>query len=140
MAVINEDDVRVWLDSQKLSITTLDSNLAEQITAEVLGAVSSAYSVEGWTTVINTPLIVRRVISMMYAGYTFHKKYSPDTDPGTYGELLLANAKTLLDGIVSGNITVISTLAAPTLVASSGASIADELISSEPMFTIGMQW
>lgn len=134
MAVIEIGEVNDWLDGQKASVASLDDSWLAQITAEVFGAVQSKYSTEHWTEPGNTPILIHRIISMKYAGWYFHKKYSPDTDPGTYGELLLTDANSLLQGLVNGALS----LPVPVVPLTGSAEIAAELINSEPVFRMDM--
>lgn len=140
-AIITVANVNAWLDTKKASISSLDDELAAQLTTRVFGAVSSRYSTENWVSNAYTPQLILEVISMLYAGYHFHKVYSTDTEPGMYGELLLRDANLLLDSIVNGNLSLASSGAIPVVPLTTGtAEIADELVLAEPKFSMDAEF
>lgn len=139
-ALIALTDVQAWLESTKTQVTAIEDTLAAQISSQVLGVVSSRYSTGTWLSAATTPLLIKRVISMFYAGYFYHRTFSNDSEPGAYGDRLLADAQILLDGIASGTITVVSDATVPVVVSGGLPSIAQELIDSEPVFSMSQEF
>lgn len=135
-ALITKDDVNVWLDSVKTNVATLEDGLADQITSTVLGAISQRYSVEGWLDPTTTPLLVKRIISMFYAGYFYHRTFSNDSEPGVYGDKLLADAQTLLDGVVAGTTVIPTSSSIPVVSVDPNPTFASELLLTDPVFSM----
>lgn len=140
-ALIAIEDVVVWVDREKTEsdIEELDEVLANQLTSAVLGVVSDVYDTEGWTTPETTPVLIRRIISMQYAGYLYHRIFSNDSITGEYGDRLLNDAKILLDGVVDGSLSILSDDSVSAVVnLFKSPAIAKELTSTEPKF--GMEY
>lgn len=138
--LIDVADIKAWLDATKTEVTAIEGALAGQIASQVLGVVSSRYNTGTWLTAATTPLLIKRVISMFYAGYFYHRTFSNDSEPGAYGDRLLADAQILLDGIANGTITVVSDATVPVVVNSGLPMIAQELIDSEPVFSMSQEF
>lgn len=103
MAHITEDDAQAWLEESKLEVGTLDAVMESQIASEVLGRISTAaYDVTGWTDSTTTPILVKKVIAMLYAGWFYDKVYSETSDTNDYALRLKAWAETLIMGIIGG--------------------------------------
>lgn len=113
---VTEEDVQAWLEPTKLSVTVIDIELEQQIVAEVFGALSSAYpdNVTAWTTAANTPVIVKKIVSMMIAGWMYLRAYSETDDGNPYGYRLIDAANTLLKSIIEGNIDIVEVPGVPT--------------------------
>lgn len=142
MAILTLTQANGWADGQKLVLSSIDSELEAQIVSQVFGAVSEKYSTVTWLSATSTPKLIVSIISMMYVGYLFHRTYSTDSDPGLYGTLLIDKAETLLKGVVDGNVALLDPYTGAVLTNSVGqtASIAPELLSTEPKFTMAQEW
>lgn len=134
--LINETDVNAWLEQQKTQVTEIEDALAGQIADTVIGSVSQRYRVGSWLAPESTPLLIKRIISMFYAGYFYHRTFSNDSEPGVYGDRLLADAQVLLDGVVNGTINIPSDVSIPVLTVSDYPLIADELRFTNPVFSM----
>jgi hypothetical protein len=106
MAHITVDIVNSWTDKVKLNVAKLDSDLEDSVSVEVLAVVSHAYDVSGWIDSSTTPALIQKIIGMWYVGWFFQRTYSEDDGINTYGVMLLANAQTLLNSIVTGTIVL----------------------------------
>lgn len=135
-ALISIDDAKVWLSQTKAPITTIEDELADQLSTTVVGAVSARYSTDTWVDEDTTPLLIRRIISMFYAGYYYHRTFSNDSEPGAYGDRLLADAQTLLNGIVDGTIDIPSDVSIPVVTSMATLTIAPELVDTDPVFSM----
>lgn len=102
MAHITLSEAQAWLEGTKLTLPSLDIELEAQTSSEVLGRVSQAYDVSGWTNSSNTPRLVRKIISMLYAGWYYDRAYSETDDTNDYALRLKAAADALLESIVAG--------------------------------------
>lgn len=139
-ALIATSDVNAWLDIKKATITLLEGALLDQVTSYVLGSISNRYATGGWTGPTTTPLIVKRILSMFYAGYYYLKIYSTDSEPSDYGEMLLRDAQILLDSVLNGNVLIIGDYLTPVVVVRLDSLIAPELVANEPKFSMNSEW
>lgn len=138
--LVDVSDVNVWLSQKKTQVTAIEEALAEQLADTVIGVVSQRYNTGNWISINSTPLLIKRIISMFYAGYYYNRSFSNEADPGTYGDRLLADAQTLLDGIANGTISIPTDVAIPIQVIDNTPSIATELLLSEPMFSMSQEF
>jgi hypothetical protein len=120
MAHILLSEAQQWLENTKLSLTSLDTLLESTVSTNVLGRLADTYSdptfgVQTWIDTNTTPALVRQIISMFYAGWTYDRAYSEmvagagtGRDPATtYGTMLRQYAETLLVGVISGSILLL---------------------------------
>lgn len=107
MAHVTETDVQAWLEESKLEVGTLDEAMESQITSEVLGRLSSAsYDTVGWTDSASTPVLVKKIISMLYAGWYYDRQYSETPDTNEYAIRLKEAAEALMLGIIAGTTDI----------------------------------
>jgi hypothetical protein len=135
--LIDLTDVNAWLEQVKTQVVEVEDALAGQLADTVIGAVSQRYSVGSWVDPESTPLLIRRIISMFYAGYFYHRTFSNNSEPGVYGDRLLADAQILLDGVANGTISIPADVSIPVFVVDNLPLIADELRYTDPVFTMG---
>jgi hypothetical protein len=107
-AVVSLGEVQAWLETSKLNLAALPTALEESERATVLGRLAQVYDVGGWITEAATPALVRKIIAMRVAGWTYNRQYSQEaaTLGDSYGNLLLRSADMLLDQIVEGHIGI----------------------------------
>jgi hypothetical protein len=111
-AHITTSDVQAWLESTKLSVTTIEAVLEADASTEVLGRLDSTYGmyVPLWIDSTSTPQIVRQVIAMYYASWIYDRSYSEvETNEASvsYGAVLRAWAMTLLNDIIRGAVSIV---------------------------------
>jgi hypothetical protein len=111
VAHINASDAQAWVEATKLPISTIDTNLEQQVANEVLGNLTETYGefVPTWTDATNTPLIVRQVIAMIYTSWVYDRAYSEVETSGqnsSYGATLRRWAETLLQNIIRGSVSI----------------------------------
>jgi len=111
VAHINASDAQAWVESTKLPINSIDTNLEAQVAGEVLGNLTETYGefVPEWTDATNTPLIVRQVIAMIYTSWIYDRAYSEVETNGqmtSYGATLRGWAETLLQNIIRGSVSI----------------------------------
>lgn len=105
MAHITLSAAQQWLETTKLTLTVLDSDLENSASNYVLSRLSVVYpnEVTTWTSTANTPALVQQVISMYYAGWLYNRQYSEDSDGGNpWADKLIGMADMMLAGIASG--------------------------------------
>jgi len=76
------------------------------VATQVIAEISQSYDVSTWLDTTTTPSLVRKIIAMEYVAWYFQRTYSEDDGINTYGVMLLAEAKNLIQGIISGSITL----------------------------------
>lgn len=110
-AHITTTQVQTWLESTKLTVSSLDAGLEAQVSAEVLGRLAETYPtyVSTWTDATSTPVIVQQVMAMMYAGWAYDRAYSEvvsQESGASYGLTLRNWAMTLLTDIIRGAVAI----------------------------------
>lgn len=108
MAVrISVDDVRAWVENSKLSPEALDVDYLSQIEEEVLARINSVYNVATWLDKPSTPRLIQVIIAKFYTGWLYDKFYSENQNqPSQYAQLVKNNAEMLVQGILTGIITI----------------------------------
>ena len=107
MARITPDDAQGWGESTKLDLSTLDASLLNQIEAEILGRLSSAYDSTLWVDDLTTPSLVKVIIAKTYVAWFYDRQYSENQDEGNdYAALLRMNAEMLMTGLIDGTIDI----------------------------------
>jgi hypothetical protein len=107
MARVTVPEVQGWLDGAKITISTLDTALVDNIETETLSRLESIYDVSGWTNDTNTPKIIKTVITKYYASWLIDRFYSENQDGGSdYAKRLCDNADMVMTGIIDGQIIV----------------------------------
>lgn len=104
---ITADEANAWAEKTKLNFGELDIELENAQATQVLARVSQVYTVTSWVDASTTPALIRKIIAMLYAGWYFQRTYSEDSNINTYGIMLVTQAETLIDGIISGAIVIV---------------------------------
>jgi hypothetical protein len=100
-------EANAWLESTKLTLSTLDAPLLDQVSTRVLGALAGAFDTTGWTNESNTPQLVRSIIAMHYVAWVYSRAYSDDSnEDNDYSALLRRQADISIAGLVQGSITL----------------------------------
>jgi hypothetical protein len=109
MTHITVAEAQAWLESSKLTLTSLDTEQEAQIASQVLARVVSAYPEDAvaWVDSTTTPRLIRSIIAMMYAGWYYDRQYSENPEDNSYADRLRAAAESLLEGIIAGTIDVV---------------------------------
>jgi hypothetical protein len=115
MAHVTLLEVQAWLEGTKLTLSSLDASLEEEISNQVLARLAMAYPNDyvTWTNETTTPKLVRSIIAMMYAGWFYDRQYSENPEDNSYADRLRAAAQSLLDGILAGTIDIIEVAGLP---------------------------
>jgi hypothetical protein len=107
VARITFPEAQAWAEPTKLSMTDLDTDLLNQVEAQVLGRIGYAYPVDvlSWVDVASTPALVRNVIAMLYMSWYYDRQYSEDEgNLSDYARRLAAMAEMIIQGIIAGTI------------------------------------
>lgn len=120
MAIVSLAEVQGWLEKTKLRIPQFDPQLEATASNIAVGTLAEVYDTTLWVNEAGTPALVRNVIAMLVAAWTYNKAYSEeDPDGSGYAMWLEAKAMGILAGIKDGSID----LAEVPGVAASSASI-----------------
>lgn len=106
MAHIDVADAQSWLETTKLSISALDTDLEAEVVSKVLGRLAIVYDTSTWIDEDSTPALVKTAIAMLYSGWFYDRQYSESSDTNQYALRLKADAMTILDGLVEGSLTL----------------------------------
>jgi hypothetical protein len=144
VALITVDDVQSWFTENRLQLDITDELVEEpNISAEVLGTVSSRYDVSTWTTYGTTPDLIRSVISARVAAVRYRKHYADQADELFYADWLDEWATNLLDGIVSGTVELLDVTDEETTAAQTAAGpsfVPNDLTEETSKFTMDMSF
>lgn len=107
MTVITVQDVRGWVETTKLNITSLDLNFLPQLETEVFVRLGSVYDVTVWLDPDTTPAIVRVIVTKLYAAWIYDRAYSENQGiANDYAAMLRSNAEMLISGLIDGTIEI----------------------------------
>lgn len=111
MARVTQPQVAAWAEASKMGtsagIVSLDTNLLDQLEAEVISRLSGAgFDTTTWVDASTTPSIIRVAIAKMYVSWIIDRQYSEDEDLNAYAARLDANAAGVIEGLVSGEIII----------------------------------
>lgn len=111
MARILLADAQAWAEGTKLPFSSLDTNLLDQVEAQVFTKLESCGidkdTLATWTDDTNTPEFIKSIIAMLYVAWYYDRQYSEEqTEGNDYAALLREHAKMLLQGICEGTIEI----------------------------------
>jgi hypothetical protein len=100
VTLITLANATAWVDNTKVTLGPgLESELLDQIEADVLARIGRAYNTSAWVTPLTTPTLVRKAIAMVYVANLYQRTYSEDAGLSEYALYLLAQAQMLIEGI-----------------------------------------
>jgi hypothetical protein len=104
---ITVGEAQAWAEGTKLTITSLDTNLEQHISEEVIRRLDSAFDVTLWVDATGTPKLIRTIISKLYIAWLYDRQYSEDIEQGNnYADRLKQNAEALMTGLLDGTIVL----------------------------------
>lgn len=112
MPVIDILDINQWLGTNKLEVASLTGTIAEledTQRAYVFGRLFSTYedAIVGWTTVGNTPTVVKAVVAMRVAGHIYIRQYAEEASTwASYGQYLLRESEDWIKKLLSGALDI----------------------------------
>lgn len=109
MVHVSVAEVQQWLEPTKLNLGLgpVDAELDATAFQVVASALQGRYDTSTWVDANTTPDLVRKILSMLVAGYTYNRQYSENEDVATYGNWLIRYATTVAQGIDSGQDVLI---------------------------------
>jgi len=144
VALITTDDVQSWFTTDRLQLEVTDE-LSEEpnISAEVLGTVSSRYDTSAWISSSTTPQLIKSIISARVAAVRYRKHYADQLDELFYADWLDDWAETLMEGVVSGSVELLDVTEEETAAAQAAASasfVPNDDTEETSKFTMGMSF
>lgn len=88
-----------------MTLTNVDTELAETARLIALARLASVYDTTTWVDVATTPKLVRAIISMFVSAWEYQRAYGEEED-SSYGRRRERQAYDLLDNIVSGELAL----------------------------------
>ena len=150
MAHITLSEANAWLEPTKLTLSTIDAALEQQVVNLVYGRLANAFDTSSWVNESTTPVLVRTIIAMHYVAWTYDRTYSDDADANAYARLLRQYADVNIQGLIDGNLELIESPTAnddrgkpvffPTDASSANEPTSDRPSDGGPAFTMGTIW
>ena len=106
MAFVSVADLNALGDATKLNFTAVSADEESSVTTEIFSQIGQRYDTTIWTSSVNTPKLVIKIIAMFYVGWHYQKVYSEDDAPNNFGLLLIARGQRLVDGIIAGALNL----------------------------------
>jgi hypothetical protein len=108
---IDASQVQQWLETTKLGVDQVDTDLEESASTYVFGRISDVTDSTSWVDAASTPALIRVIISMLVAAWMYERTYSESTsDQPSWGQRLQRMVERILDGIANGTIGLIDDL------------------------------
>lgn len=104
MAHFTLPEANAWLESTKLTLTTIDPDLEKQLAEQVLARLRGTFdSASTWTNEASTPTLVRSIIAMLYCAAVYERSYGDNhEDTNNYAGLLRSAAESNIVGLITG--------------------------------------
>lgn len=107
MAHFTAGEANAWLEDTKLSLDSIDTNLEQQIAAQILPRLTLAgFNTAAWTNDSTTPQLIRSLMAMLYVAWIYDRAYSDNNEDATsnYASLLRQHVELNIAGLVAGSI------------------------------------
>lgn len=98
--------VQSWLQDTKYTLSEVDDELEGSASDKVIGFLHQRYDVSGWVDDTSTPPLVIRLIAMLTAARTLRRAISEDDGDALYSDWLEERVMKMLEGLVSGAISI----------------------------------
>lgn len=104
--VVTLPKVQQWLETTKLTLSSVDEELAESAREVAFASLVNSYDTTVWVDSTTTPKLVQSAISMLVAAWEYNRAYSEEGGLATYGNDLEEKAYALLSGIAEGQVAL----------------------------------
>lgn len=103
---VSLEEIQQWLERTRLSVDAIDEHLQETAKELVFSRTSRAFDQSGWVDADSSPALIRKIISMYIASWTYQRTYAESVGEGTnaYAAKLEAMAESLLKGLEEGTV------------------------------------
>lgn len=105
---LSAGEVQQWLEKTKFTVVEVDEELEASAKDLVFSSAARLYDTALWVDEASTPSLIRKVMSMLVAAWTYEAALSEaTTDTNQYAALLEQRAMLLLAGINEGTIDLV---------------------------------
>lgn len=107
MARIAVSDANAWLESTKLTLSTLEPELSLQIETQIVARLATTFSTITWVDENSTPKLVKSIIAMYYAAAVYDRAYTDDNDTtNNWAHVLRTLADANIAGLIAGSVVL----------------------------------
>lgn len=108
MAHVTLPEVQQWLEATKLTLSSLDPALEDSAFTVVSSMLDRRYDTTVWVDSTTTPSLIRKIISLLIASWTYERQYSEEsTGSSSYSTALEDSAMSLIAGLTEGSIDIV---------------------------------
>lgn len=109
MPYVTQPEVQAWLEPTKLTLDSVDAELEANAAVVVFTQLAQVYDTSTWVNAASTPELVRKIMAMLIAAWTYARAYSQDDIAVSEGFMrwLERKAHMLIEGLVSGAIDLV---------------------------------
>jgi len=118
MTYITVDQAQAWCEATRMTLSSVDSELADSMAIQTIARLSQAYETAGWVDESTTPKLVVKIIAMLYVAAEYDRVFSTSDAGSVYAQRLRAMAEQLIVGILAGTTDLVD--ASETSAATSG--------------------
>ena len=103
---ISVEEVQQWLERTKLAVDEIDTELEDTAVTMVFSRTSRSFDQSAWVDANTTPALIRKIISLYVAAWTYHRAYAEATGESLndYAVKLEAMADNLIAGLNNDTI------------------------------------
>lgn len=107
--IVRLEEVQQWLEETKLRLGNLDDELVGTAKTQVFARLNGTFDTTTWTNYSTTPDLIRKIISLYVAAWTYARQYSEATaeQRNQYASWLESRADALLEGVLAGDLELI---------------------------------
>lgn len=105
-AFVTIPEVQQWLDPSRLTLAFIDEELEETARIKVFSTLADKYVTEDWVSAVTTPDLIRKIIALLVASWTYRRTYAEDGGDSSYAGYLELSANRLLGGLLEGSINL----------------------------------
>ena len=114
MSYVTSTEVQQWLESTKLGVDHVDTELEDSAITYIKARVADTTDVSAWTDSSDTPALILKLVSMLVAAWIYERTYSESTsDQPSWAQRLERMVETILTGIAAGTISLVDDPSAP---------------------------
>jgi hypothetical protein len=108
VSYVTAAQVQQWLESTKLGIDGVDTELESSAAEYIKAQLASLTDTTVWVDAASTPVLVVKLMSMLIAAWIYERTYSEqDSTQPTWGARLEHMVATVITGLTSGVIALI---------------------------------
>jgi hypothetical protein len=103
--ILTTEEIQQWLEKTKFRVQEVPVELEASARDVVFSSAARVYDTTTWVDEATTPSLIRKIMSMLVAAWTYEAALSESTtDTNQYAALLEQRAMLLLSGVNEGTI------------------------------------